>query len=214
MALVVVAVISGLVAGRALLRPLRYRHLAAPRPRRVALGVAGVVLATVAEQLDGSSAVTLALAGQALLVAGVLANLHLVGAGVLAVGLGLNLLTMTVDGGVPVRPSALVEAGIVERAEVEGATLAGPRHLEDDGDLLGALGDAIPLSAFGTVVSFGDLVALVGIADVAAHAARPLRRRRRTDNVVIDLRGYVPRDDEVAAMLRHPSSRQLVTTGS
>lgn len=214
MALVVVAVVSGLLAGRTLLRPLRYRHLSAPRPRWVAVGVAGVVLATVAEQLDGSSAVTLAIAGQALLVVGVLANLHLVGAGVLAVGLGLNLLTMAVDGGIPVRPSALVEAGIVGRAEVEGATLAGPRHLEGDGDLLGVLGDAIPLSAFGTVVSFGDLIALVGIGDVAVHAARPLRRRRRSDSVVIDLRGHVPRDDEVAAMLRHPSGRQLVSTGS
>jgi hypothetical protein len=213
-ALVVVAVVAGMLAGR-LLRPLRYRHLAPPRPRWVAVALAGVVVATVAERLDGDAAVRCALVGQALLVAGVVANLHLVGAGVLAIGLGCNLVSMAVDSGVPVRPAALVEAGVVARAELDAATLTGPRHLEGDDDLLGVLGDAIPLSAFGTVVSFGDLIALVGIADVATHAARPHRRRRarRADeSVVIDLRGHVRTDEEVEAMLRHPTARDLVTT--
>jgi hypothetical protein len=211
--LVVVAVVAGVLAGRAL-SPLRYRHLAPPRPRWVAVALAGVVVATVAERLDGDAAVWCAVVGQALLVVGVVANLHLVGAGVLAVGLGCNLLSMAVDGGIAVRPASLVEAGVVTRAELDGASLAGPRHLETDDDHLGVLGDAIPLSAFGTVVSFGDLIALVGIGDVAAHAARPLRRRRRSDSVVIDLRGHVPSDDELSARLRHPTGRQLVATGS
>jgi hypothetical protein len=211
--LVVVAVVAGVVAGRAL-RPLRYRHLASPRPRWVAVALAGIVVATLAEQLDGDAATRCAVAGQALLVAGVVANLHLVGAGVLAIGLGCNLVSMAVDGGVPVRPAALVEAGVVTRAELDGVSLAGPRHLETDDDVLGVLGDAIPLSVPGTVVSFGDLIALVGIADVAAHAARPRRtaRRRADETVVIDLRGHVRSDAEVESMLRHPTGRELVTT--
>lgn len=216
MALVAAALLVGVVAGRALLRrPLRYRHLAPPRPRWIPVLAAGATLAIVADRLDGDAAVRVAVAGQALLVAGVLGNLHLVGAAVLALGLGLNLLTMVVDGGVPVRPAALVEAGVVDRAELDGATLAGPRHLEGDGDLLGVLGDAIPVPGAGTVVSFGDLIALAGIADVAGHAARPRRRRRQQtgdDAVMIDLRAHVRSDEEIEAMLRHPTSPSLVTS--
>jgi hypothetical protein len=175
-ALVVIALAIGVAVGR-LLQPLRYRHLGAPRVRwPAALGL-GVAVAVLADRLDGDAAVTAGIAGQALLVAGVLANLHLVGAGVLAVGLGLNLVSMAVDGGVPVRPGALVEAGVLEPDEVPDATVSGPRHIEGDGDALGWLGDALPVAPLGIVVSFGDLVVAVGVADVAAHAARPRRRR-------------------------------------
>lgn len=207
MALVVVAVVIGAVAGRAL-RPLRYRHLGRPRLRWLPVLAAGVLASVAADRLDGSTAVAVAIAGQAALVAGAAANLHLVGAGILAIGLALNLVSMAVDGGVPVRRGAVVAAGLLEPAELEGATVDGPRHFERDDDRLPALGDALPIEALGTVVSFGDLIVVVGIADTVAHAARRRRRARahQRDTVVIDLRDHLLSDDEVAARLRHPTA--------
>jgi hypothetical protein len=178
-ALTVGALAVGVVLGRLLLQPLRYRHLGAARVRwPVALGL-GAVLAVAADRIDGGGAVPLAVVGQVLLIIGVLANLHLVGTGVLAVGLALNLVSMVVDGGVPVRRGALVAAGVLEPADVPDATVSGPRHLERSDDLAPWLGDALPVAPMRTVVSFGDLVVAVGVADVAAHAAR----RRRTAQV-------------------------------
>jgi hypothetical protein len=179
--LVVAAVAAGAAAGRLLLRPLRYRHLGPTPLRWPAVLVAGVVLAVAADRVDGSTAVGLAIAGQALLVAGVLANLHLVGAGVVAVGLATNLASMAVDGGVPVRPSALLAAGIVEQGDT--VAVRGPRHVERPDDLVPWLGDALPIEPLRSVVSFGDLIVAIGLADVAAHAARPRRQSSRTSPV-------------------------------
>ena len=176
MALTVVALAVGVVLGRLLLQPLRYRHLGPARVRwPIVLGL-GVVLAVTA---DFTASTSLAIISQALLTLGVLGNGHLVGTGVLAVGLAMNLVSMTVDGGVPVRRGALVAAGVLDPEEVARATVSGPRHLERDDDLLPWLGDALPVAPLRTVVSFGDLVVAVGVADVAAHAAR---RRRQSIN--------------------------------
>ena len=171
---------AGAIVGRLLLRPLRYRHLGMTPLHRPAVLVAGVVLAVVADRTDGVATATLA---QVLLIAGVVANSHLIGTGVVAVGLATNLVPMLVDGGVPVRPSAMVAAGIIEQGEV--VTVSGPRHVERPGDRLPWLGDALPIAPLRSVVSFGDLIVAVGLADVAAHAARP-RRQRRSANPVHD----------------------------
>ena len=175
-ALVVAALITGVVVGR-LLPPLRYRRVGVQRLRGAEALGAGVVLSVLADALDGGIAVVVGVLGQALLLAGVLANLHLVGTGVVAVGLALNLASMIVDQGVPVRRGALVAAGILDADEVPRASVSGPRHLERDSDLAPWLGDALPVGALRSAVSFGDLIVAIGVADVAAHAARPRRRR-------------------------------------
>lgn len=207
MYLVAIAVVVGALAGRLVLRrPLRHRHLGPVRAHWVPVLVLGIALAVAADRLDDGPTVAVAVAGHALLVVGALANLHLVGTGVIAVGLALNLTSMVVDGGIPVRRGALVHAGVVDADDVAGATLRGPRHLERDDDMVPVLGDVLPLAAAGTVVSFGDLIVLVGITDVTAHAVR--RRRRPPDEVVvIDLRAHVRSDEELDAMLRHPTAR-------
>ena len=173
----VLAVAAGTVVGLRL-RPLRYRHLGTTPLRWPAVVLAGTVLAVVADRTD---AVVVAVAAQVLLIAGVAANGHLVGTGVVAVGLGANLVPMLVDGGVPVRPSAMVAAGIIEQGEV--VTVTGPRHVERPDDLVPWLGDALPIEPFRIVVSFGDLIVAIGLADVAAHAARPRRQRRSASPV-------------------------------
>lgn len=207
MTLVVVAVVVGIVAGR-VLRPLRYRHLGRPHLRWLPVLAAGIIASLVADRLDGSTAVTVGVAGQAALAAGAVANLHLVGAGVLAAGLALNLASMVIDGGVPVRRGAVVAAGLLEPAELDGAIVDGPRHFERDDDIVPALGDALPIESLGTVVSFGDLIVVVGIADTVAHATRRRRRvhavdhHHHDDTIVIDLRDHLPSDAELEARLR------------
>ena len=50
-----------------------------------------------------------------MLIAVAVANRHITGVAVVGVGLLLNLVAVAVNGGMPVRASALVAAGVVER---------------------------------------------------------------------------------------------------
>jgi len=77
-----------------------------------------------------------------------------------------------VNGGMPVRVSAMEAAGLVEPgAPVE---VSDPRHLETTNDPVPVLGDVLPVPFAQEVISFGDLIVLVGAAD----AVRELSRRR------------------------------------
>lgn len=172
--LLAVAVVAGLAVGMAL--PPRRHHRAQPQVRALPLLAVAVVAQVVAAQLEGGAAAAVALAGFAGLLAVAMANLALTGMGVVAVGLAANALVIAVNGGMPVRPEALVEAGVMGPASAYAADPEGPRHLEEDDDRLTVLGDAVPVEPLGVVVSIGDLVLCAGLADVAAHG---VRRRRR-----------------------------------
>src|SRR6266508_399899 len=78
---------------------------------------AGLALAVLSTRLDGAVAVIVGVAGLGGLVAFSSRNLHMAGMGVLTVGLGLNLLAILVNAGMPVRPEAMVSAGLVSEAE-------------------------------------------------------------------------------------------------
>jgi hypothetical protein len=156
------------------------RRFKRPRARLLPLVAAGVVAQIIAGRLDDGPAVLVALGGFACLLAFTVANMHLVGMGVLTVGLAANVFVMAINGGMPVRTRALVAADVIEEHEVEGLDLSGPRHVERSGDHLVELGDIIPVPVVDEVVSFGDLILLVALADVAAHL---VRRRRRQDSM-------------------------------
>ena len=178
MLLIGVALAIGALIGLA--APPSERRFKRPRARLAPLVGAGVVLQVFAGRLDDGSAVLVALAGFACLLAFAAANMHLVGMGVLIVGLGLNVFVMALNGGMPVRTSALVAADVVEQHEVDGLELRGPRHVERPRDRLVELGDIIPVPVVDEVVSFGDLILLVALTDVAAHL---VRRRRRQESM-------------------------------
>jgi hypothetical protein len=74
----------------------------------------------------------------------------------------------------PVREDAVVAANIAEPGELAGVDLGPKRHLADDSDRLMVLSDIIPVSFTREVLSFGDLVVSLGVADVVYHL---LRRR-------------------------------------
>lgn len=169
----VVGALAGLVR-----RPLG-AHLAAPVVRVPALALVAVVLqvapAVVAPGLAGRG-LGLSLA---LLCAFALLNRHLVGACVLATGLAANAAVVLLNGAMPVRAAALVRAGAVAPADLATADLGAGRRFARHGDVLGWLGDVVPLGALDVVVSLGDLVVLAGIGALVCDLVRQARGRRR-----------------------------------
>src|SRR3546814_18871704 len=92
------------------------------------------------------------------------------------------------DLGMPVRPAALVEAGLATDDELPTLTVDPPRHLETSADRFAVLGDVLPLAPLNEVVSFGDLIVVAGAAD----AVRALARRRRPRGNDREVASYVP----------------------
>src|SRR3546814_9897214 len=109
------------------------------------------------------------------LLAVALANPHITGIAVVGLGLLVNLAALVANNGMPVRPAALVEAGLATEDELPTLTVDPPRHLETSADRFAVLGDVLPLAPLNEVVSFGDLIVVAGAAD----AVRELARRRR-----------------------------------
>jgi hypothetical protein len=118
-----------------------------------------------------------------------LRNLDKRGMGVLIIGVLANALAIVVNQGMPVDvPAEWLADGSYEETV--------KHHAQGPDDTLIVLTDIIVLpSPFDTVISFGDLVMLVGVADVVFHASRRARRTRAT---------YEPDDDDVdvATLLR------------
>ena len=154
--------------------PARSRRL----PRLVwwpALAV-GLGLLLLVDLVDVPGGLVLQLGGYALLAAVCLKNLVWTGTPIVALGLALILLPTIVDGGLPVSRDALASMGYHDPP----ASLPGERHLEVPGDELRALGDIVPLPIGWRPVSFGELILLVGLADVAYNPVTRHRGRRRS----------------------------------
>jgi hypothetical protein len=182
--LLAVAVAAGLLAGLA----RRRVGVHAPRPRveQVPLLGVGAALNAASILLDGDAA-TIALAGSlAVLIAVAVANRHVTGIVVVGLGLLVNLVSVAVNEGMPVRASALVRAGVVEQDEVATTSFSGARHLETDRDALGVLGDVLPIPFAREVMSFGDLLVVIGAGD----AVRELSRRRAREWTEADREAY------------------------
>lgn len=172
MLLLVLAVAGGLVAGR--VRHPAGGHGAVPHLRRLELVVVGLGLALLASLVDGDASVLFDALSIAVLATFAGLNRGVTGVAVVGVGLVLNLGAVVLNNGMPVRGDALVSAGVVERPELARHREPAPRHVETDADNVPWLGAIVPVSALHTVVTFGDLILLAGLAD----AARDLSRRR------------------------------------
>lgn len=189
------AIAAGGRPSNATLRPLRAVG---------ALGAA-VVLQVLPAAFDVEGGVGLAsvLGSYALLAAFALVNVRLVGMPVVLVGLLCNVVVIGANAGMPVRTEALrqVDPGLTaaELADHDG-DLGAKRHIETGDDVLTFLGDIIPVRPLRQVLSFGDLILAVGLADVTFRLLKPaarIRRRRR------------PTVAEVIAMLPAPAATEL-----
>lgn len=167
-----VAVAGGVLAGR--LRARAGIHAPRHHLRGWYLVVVGIALhvgsTTTSEDVatlfeGGSLAVLACFAGL---------NWTVTGLAVAGLGLVLNLVALVINNGTPVRGAALVDVGAATPEELATYEVDPPRHLETSADRLAALGDTIAVPGLDLVVSFGDLIALVGLAD----GLRDLTRRR------------------------------------
>lgn len=170
------AVVIGLCAGVAC--GGRPRFLAGRRLRAWPLLAGGVVLQLAAARIDGGGGTIVLAASFGCLLAFAVANMAIVGMWLVATGIGLNVVVIGLNGGMPVRPTALVAAGLAAPGGEADVRLGTKHHLERPSDRLVGLGDIVPVRPLREVLSFGDLVAAVGAADVAAHLLAPAGGRR------------------------------------
>ncbi len=172
----VVAVLAGLAIG--LLRGGRMSALQRVRIHAPIFVIVAIGSGIALDYYSVPFASLIAVVGIAAGVGLSLRNIHLAGMGVVSIGIIANLLPVVFNGAVPVRADALVEAKVVQPSELPRVSLSGSRELADDSTVLAVLGDTIPVTRTRQVVSYGDLILLVGLADVIANAMRRRRRRR------------------------------------
>ena len=175
------AIAIGLIAGVA--TGGRLRHLARKRFRLLPSVAAAAVIQVVVE-FDGVPApLPLLVVSYVLLVVFCAANLVHTGMGIVLVGIALNGIVITANGGMPVRQSAVREAGLTT-GETAIAIDEVKRHVERPSDRLLPLADIIPIEFFREVVSLGDLVLAVGYADLVANLLRPPSRHRQRRSTI------------------------------
>lgn len=177
MILTISAIAIGLLIG--VLTGGSLRRLSATPIRFAWLMLVGLVLPALVSQFDVPGGTFLILIALMAVAAFAATNLHLVGMGVVLVGLAMNVIPVAINGAMPVRADSLVAAGLVAAEDVGRAEVSGARRIEEPGDHFTFLGDIIPIRLTKQVLSFGDLVILFGVADIAANLVR--RRRKRGD---------------------------------
>lgn len=168
---IVVAVAAGLAIG--LVSGGRLSNLAERSFQALGLLVAGLAV-QIASSWAGSAGVALLLASYGLLLAFTAANARHVGMLVVFVGIALNFVVIAANDGMPVRPEAIVDAGVAPPEGVAALPFDHKHHLETERDRLTFLADIVPVPLPGAreVVSYGDLVMAVGVADVIARWLR------------------------------------------
>ena len=183
---IVGAIVGGILIG--LLLGGRLRNLSDIRLRWWALALVGLVLQLIPVpsmhgQIDRWIAAALLAASFAVLLVLVVANIRLPGFPVVALGFALNLLVISVNGGMPVSDQALREAygpgyANMKRELIEHG--GAKHHLARPGDLLRPLSDVIPVGTpVRLVFSVGDLLFFAGVMWLLAAATKGRAGPRR-----------------------------------
>lgn len=122
-----------------------------------------------------------------------LKNLQITGMIVLLIGLLMNVAPALANGAVPVSELALVS---VDDVDENGApNIDGVRESSDTASSLSALGDVVPVPLVNVVVSLGDLVMLVALADIAANLMLRARTRELAPSEELEELGITFSDD-------------------
>ncbi|MEM9201474.1 MAG: DUF5317 family protein [Actinomycetota bacterium] len=184
----VLAILIGFAVGIA--RRGRLRSIAGARIASLPLFFVAVGIGVTVDRFELPEPGWWALAGLIAALAFSVRNLLLVGMAVISVGIIANLVPIALNGATPVRGDALVEAGMLDADDVERVILNGPRAIADDDTVAAWLGDTIPLAFANQVVSFGDLIILVGVADVIANLMLRRRQRRLPASALASLEAF------------------------
>lgn len=161
----VVAIVVGAVVGLA--TGGSFKHLGDYRLAGWYLLPAGIVLQVLSASSGGNTALALMVASYACLIAVAAINIRVVpvGMALVATGLALNLVVIAANRGMPVRPSAVVDAGIVDSlTDLRDIRLRAKHHYEKPDSRLMFLADVIPVRPLREVLSLGDLVMSAGVA--------------------------------------------------
>lgn len=178
MAYVVVAIVVGVVLGYA--RGGRVKNLAYAHVHWWPVLAGAIAMQVAAVTVDDDAGVVLLLASFALIVVFTARNFTRAGMGVVLLGVAANALVIGINDGMPVRAEAIVRAGVADEDDIDGLDFNAKWHLETGDDRLTFLGDIIPVPGAREVLSFGDLIMAVGVADVVVHLMRPNRRSTLT----------------------------------
>jgi len=206
---VIAAVVAGIALGYAF--GGRLSRIGGADLRWLPLLYASAALQFLGSPLQGMPGLALVLLSFAGLVVFAAANFHYAGMGVVLVGVLMNFLVIAINGGMPVRADAVVEAGIADRSELDDLDFTAKRHLERDDDTLMVLADIIPVPAgpLSQVLSFGDLVMSVGVADLLVH----LMRRPKRIATDADPPSPSPSPDPAATTQPEPEASASTDTG-
>lgn len=164
--------LGGIVAGR--VRRPAGGHGARPHLHDLLLLLAGALAVALSLVVPPSVATVVRGLGLGAVAAFALRNRGVTGIAVAGLGAILNLAGLVLNNGIPVRPDALVDAGVVAADQVRDHDLDELYHLRTDRDAVPWLGAVVPFRPTEQVLSFGDLLVLVGSFD----ALRDLARRR------------------------------------
>lgn len=188
MLLIVLVVVVGIAVGLAL--GGTFRNLSELRIRFWPLAILGLVLQLVPIRSHDLHwlAVALLIASYVVLLVVVVANLRVAGFPLIAVAFALNLLVVSVNGGMPVSASAVREGwgargapGLIEALERSGGE---KHHLQRANDILVPLSDVIGIGPpISQVVSPGDILFLIGVGWVLAAATLGRRGRHARGHV-------------------------------
>src|SRR5439155_9818892 len=166
----------------ALLRGGSLRNLAALQLRWLPLVIAGFVLHLLIftpftrSPLVGFATVPIYVLSMILLVIWVAANWRIPGVALIAIGLALNVIAITVNGGhLPVSPESARYAGTIGNYASEGAFVANNSIATQDNVRFWLLTDiiAIPKQApFANVISIGDVLLTIGVGSLCYRTIR------------------------------------------
>jgi hypothetical protein len=177
MLVLVTAFLAGVAAGYLAggrLHNLSDLDLARPWIVLVALGLQLVAFSPVGAAAGTPAAVALHLVSYALLAWFVVLNHRSLGVPIAGLGMGLNLVAITVNGGyMPASTSALATAGIAYGDETHNNSA-----IIDAGTRLGFLGDIFAVPSWvpaANVFSIGDVLITIGIAVLLATSMRGAR---------------------------------------
>ncbi|MFT7648798.1 MAG: hypothetical protein ACI8Y4_003552 [Candidatus Poriferisodalaceae bacterium] len=188
-----------LALGAALGLLLARGDVSAARSTRIKLwpvGLLGIITGAAAGLSLGVAGSTLLL-GVSLACFAVVAgtNLRLAGAGIVLLGVTLNLVPLLLNSHVPVRAEAVVASGIVDANELDRVELGSGRAFETSDTQLGILGGVLAVKALGEVFSFGDLIVMAGLLNLGFRIAHPTAVRNtigRRENAHSDEREETP----------------------
>ncbi|MCP3936834.1 MAG: DUF5317 domain-containing protein [Actinomycetia bacterium] len=134
------------------------------------------------------------------------ANLNLVGMSVVLVGIVANLIPIMVNGAMPVRESAIVDAGITSVEGLEYVELGAGRRFEEPDDVLMPLAAIVPADALNEVLTFGDLIVAIGLLNVGLRIGKPRRQAEMEADpnaeTFVDLRDPTPDVSEIPDFVR------------